>query len=38
MECDDDEDYPGQMMSIGLHPTADVERVRKVLSSLPLVR
>lgn len=37
-ECDDDDDYPGQLMSIGLHPTTERERVAKVLSSLPLAR
>lgn len=37
-ECDDDEQYPGQLMSIGLHPTTDHDKVKKVLSSLPLAR
>lgn len=37
-EADDDPTYPGQMMSIGLYPTRDRDKVRKVLSSLPLVR
>ena len=37
-ESDDDVKYPGQMMAIGLYPTRDRDKVRKVLSSLPLVR
>lgn len=38
IECDDDEDYPGQLMSIGLAPVTDRSAVRKVLSSLPLAK
>ena len=37
-ECPDDEDYPSQLMSIGLAPTTDRAAVRKVLSSLPLAK
>ncbi len=37
-ECDDDPEYPGQLMSVGLYPTTDRDKVKKVLSSLPLVR
>lgn len=37
-EAVDDAKYPGQLMAIGVHPTADRAKVRKVLSSLPLVR
>lgn len=37
-ECEDDDQYPGQLMSIGVYPTRDRATVRKVLSSLPLVR
>lgn len=28
----------GQLMAIGVHPTTDRDKVRKVLSSLPLVK
>lgn len=37
-ESDDDANYPGQLMAIGVMPTRDREKIRKVLSSLPLVR
>ncbi len=33
-----DKPYTGQLMSIGLYPTRDRDAVRKVLSSLPLLR
>jgi hypothetical protein len=38
IECPDDEDYPSQLMSIGLCPTTDRAAVKKVLSSLPLAK
>jgi peptidyl-tRNA hydrolase len=38
IECPDDEDYPSQLMAIGLAPTTDRASVKKVLSSLPLAR
>jgi hypothetical protein len=38
VECDDDDEYPGQLMSIGLAPTTDRASVKKVLSSIPLAR
>lgn len=34
-ECDDDPDYPGQLMAIGLYPR---EGKCKELSDLPLVK
>lgn len=37
-ESDDDPKFPGQFMSIGLVPVADKNRVRSVLSSLPLAK
>lgn len=37
-EADDDPQYPGQMMAIGLYPTRDKDKVKKVLSSLPCVK
>ena len=33
-----DEPYAGQLCAIGLEPTADRRKVRKVVSSLPLLR
>lgn len=33
-----DSPYDGQIMAIGLWPTSDRDRVRKVLSSLPLIK
>lgn len=33
-----DSPYTGQLMSIGLYPTRDRDAVRKVLSSLPLIK
>jgi hypothetical protein len=38
VECADDPRWPGELMAIGLHPTTDRAAVRKVLSSLALVR
>jgi len=38
VEASDDSRYPGQLMALGLYPTTNREAVRKVLSSLPLVR
>lgn len=37
-EAVDDAEYPGQLMAIGVQPTRDRQSVRRVLSSLPLVR
>jgi peptidyl-tRNA hydrolase len=37
-ETDDDPKYPGQMMAIGLYPTYDKDKVKRVLSHLPLVK
>lgn len=37
-ESADDAKYPGQLMSIGVMPTRNREAVRRVLSSLPLVK
>lgn len=37
-ESNDDANYPGQLMSIGLAPVTDRDAVRKVLSSLPLAK
>lgn len=37
-EAEDDPQFPGQLMSIGLYPTRDRDKVKKVLSSLPLVK
>lgn len=37
-ECPDDEDYPSQLMAIGLAPTTDRKAIKKVLSSLPLAK
>lgn len=37
-ESSDDDKYPGQMMSIGLAPTANKSAVKKVLGSLPLAK
>ncbi len=35
---EEDGEYTGQLMAVGLEPTTNRERVRKILSSLPLVR
>jgi hypothetical protein len=35
-ECVVEED--GRLMAIGLHPTTDRDKIRKVLSSLPLIK
>ena len=37
-EAEDDPNWPGQMMAIGLYPSHDKEKIRKVLSSLPLAK
>ena len=37
-EAMDDDQWPGQLMAIGINPTTERSRIRKVLSSLPLVR
>lgn len=36
--CEPDSPYDGQAMAIGLFPTTDRERVRRLTSSLRLVR
>lgn len=38
VEAHDDPRWPGQAMAIGLRPTGNRAAIRKVLSSLPLVR
>ena len=38
VECPDDEKYPSQVMSIGCAPTEDRDKMRRVLSSLPLAK
>ncbi len=38
VECPDDEEWPDQLMAIGLAPTTDRAAVKRVLSSLPLAR
>jgi len=37
-EAEDDLQYPGQLMAVGLYPSHDRNKIKKVLSSLPLVR
>jgi hypothetical protein len=37
-ESDDDAKYPSQLMSIGVPPTSDRDKLRKVLGSLPLAK
>lgn len=37
-EALDDAKYPGQLMAIGIHPTSDRLKLRRALSSLPLVK
>ena len=37
VECDDDDEHPGQWMSIGCAPSED-DLAKRALSSLPLAR
>lgn len=37
-EADDDLQYPGQMMAIGLYPSTNKAGIGKVVSALPLVK